>query len=109
MRRTSVSQVGVGNSTVMVHDYNLSPFNVSLSTVVTGNTTYTVQHTFDDVFAASYVAASGNWFNHDNVDLVNATTNQNDNYNFPVTASRIHATSGNGTVTLTAIQGTSGA
>lgn len=105
MRPVTVTQTGVGNSPVIALDYNAKPFNVSLSTIVTGTVVYTIQHTFDDIYAAGYNPASGNWFDHDNADLVNATANANDNYMAPVRGSRIHQTSGAGSVQLTAIQG----
>lgn len=106
MRPVSVSQTGVGNSALIVHDYLAKPFNVSLSTIVTGTVNYTIQHTFDDIYAAGYNPSAGTWYNHDNPDLVAVTTNANDNYSAPVRASRIVINSGTGSVKLTALQGT---
>ena len=91
-----------GASLPIVYDIFHDPFNVSLFCVVSGTVNYTVQHTGDDI--TNKTAASCTWFNHDNADLVNATTNQNDNFAFPVSASRVYLNSGNGTVTLTSIQ-----
>ena len=104
MRPVTISQTGVGNSAPIVHDYQQSPFNCSLSTVVSGTVNYTIQHTYDDVFSPTYNAASGNWFDNA-APLAGATANAEGSYNTPVTASRIKVNSGSGTVTLKAIQG----
>lgn len=97
-------QVGTGSSRVVGFDIFRNPFNIGFGVIVSGTVNYTVQHTFDDIEAPGYVAASGNWFNNDNSALVGATTSQDGNYYFPVRASRIVINSGNGTVTLTYIQ-----
>lgn len=108
---TSFSQIAGGSLTSgaslpVVYDIFHSPFNVSLFCVATGTVNYTVQHTGDDI--TNLGAAACTWFNHDNTDLVNATTSQNDNFAFPVTASRVFmnslGTSGTESVKLTSIQ-----
>ena len=91
-----------GASLPVVYDIFHSPFNVSLFCVVSGTVNYTIQHTGDDITNLGPNACT--WFPHDNADLVNATSNQNDNFAFPVAASRIFLNSGNGKVTLTSIQ-----
>ena len=95
-----------GNSLPVVYDIFHAPFNVSLFCVVTGGVNYTVQHTGDDI--TNLGANACTWFPHNNADLVNATSNQNDNFSFPVSASRVVinslSTSGIGSVTLTSIQ-----
>jgi hypothetical protein len=106
MRPVTVSQTGVGTSPLIVWDYMHTAIACSISTIVSGGSaTYTIQHTFDDVFASNYNPATGNWFDHDISNMVGATTNQDSNYSAPVRASRINLTSGTGTVTLTGIQG----
>lgn len=101
-QKVSTSNGSAITSTPIVYDIMHSPFNVSLFCVVTGTVNYTIQHTGDDIINLG--AANCTWFPHDNADLVGATTNQNDNFAFPVTASRILQNSGTGGVTLTAIQ-----
>lgn len=91
-----------GASLPVTYDIFHSPFNVSLFCVVSGSVNYTIQHTGDDIF--NTLPSNCTWFNHDNSDLVAATTNQNDNFAYPVTASRIFLNSGNGVVTMTSIQ-----
>lgn len=98
---TSISLASTA-STPVTYDTFHGPFNVSLFCVVTGTVSYTVQHTGDDIF--NKLPANCTWFPHDNADLVNAIANQNDNFDFPVTASRVYLNSGSGTVTLTSIQ-----
>lgn len=105
MRPVTVSQTGVGTSPLIVWDYIQTPFNASISTIVTGTVTYTIQHTFDDVFASTYTPAAGNWFDHDVANMVSATTNQDSNYSAPIRASRINQTAGTGSVSLTGLQG----
>jgi hypothetical protein len=86
----------------MVMDIHLTPFNVGFGVSVTGTVSYTVQHTFDDVFAKNFNPATATWFNHE--DLVSQTTNQDGNYAFPVRAIRLNVGSSTGTVTITLIQ-----
>lgn len=101
-RQVTSMSLTSGASLPICYDYFHSPFNVSLFCVVSGSVNYTVQHTGDDIF--NTLPANCTWFPHDNADLVAATTNQNDNFAYPVTASRVFLNSGNGTVTLTSIQ-----
>jgi hypothetical protein len=106
VRPATVSITGSGASPVIPLDYIAAPFNVTLACVASGTVNYTVQHTFSDVFAPTYSAATDTWFNHDNAVLVNATSNESDNFFFPVKGVRIQANTGNvGTVTMTALQG----
>ena len=49
MKVQTVSKTGAGNSSALVMNTNISPFNVGFGVVVSGSVTYTVQHTFDDV------------------------------------------------------------
>lgn len=106
MRPVTITQLGAGYSVPLVHDYLPVPVNISLSTVVNAPAEYTIQHTFDDIFAANYNPAIGNWFDSQDPNLVNATGNVYSVVNLPIRASRI-LNGGTGTVKLTAIQGTS--
>jgi hypothetical protein len=99
---TSIYTIASSASLAVVYDIFHSPFNVSLFCVASGTVNYTIQHTGDDI--TNLGAAACTWFNHDNSDLVNATTNQNDNFMFPVSASRIYLNSGSGNVVMTSIQ-----
>lgn len=101
MRPAVLSVTGVGNSNVYPMDLYISPANVGLAVVVTGTITYKVQYTFDDVFAASYAPASGNWFDH---PTLTGSATLNSNIAYPATGIRIITTAGTGSATLTIIQ-----
>jgi len=90
-------------------DHYVSPANIALNVVVTGSITYTVQYTFDNVFAADYDPANGNWTNHPT--LVTQTTTKDSNISYPVRGIRLispASPSSSGTATLTIIQGGGG-
>lgn len=105
MRPAVVTQSTVGRSQVIPLDYIAVPFNVSVEALVTGVVNYSIQHTFDDIFDPNYNPATGNWWNNDNPALVNATTSQVGNYQFPIRACSLLYNSGSGSVQLKAIQG----
>ena len=99
MRPITQSQTGAGSTTAVPMDHYISPFNVGFGVVVSGVVTYTVQHTFDNVFDTSVTPT---WFNHPVIAA--QTTNQDGNYAFPVTAIRLTVTAGAGTATITMVQ-----
>jgi hypothetical protein len=81
------------------------PLNVSIGVVLSAGAslTYSVQHTFDDVFAKNFDPSTATWFN--NSGLTAKTTSLDGNYNMPVTAVRLNVTSfTSGTATMTVIQ-----
>lgn len=101
--RVTVSAQEASNPIPM--DHYREPFNVSIGVAVTGTLTYTVEHTFDDVFADGYDPDAGSsvWFANDAANLQGASTSQEGNYAFPVTAIRLNVsgyTSGSATMTL---------
>lgn len=102
MRPVVLSVTGVGNSIPDPLDHYLTPFNVSLGVVVTGTITYTVQYTYDDVFAANYNPSTGNWLPHPS--LTAQTGTKDSNIAYPVRAVRLTTSAGTGTATLTVIQ-----
>lgn len=102
MRPVTKTVTGVNASAPIPLDNYISPFNVGFGVTVTGSVTYTVQHTFDDIWAKGYNPATGTWFNHP--DVASQTANADGNYAFPVTAIRLNVSSGSGSATLTAIQ-----
>jgi len=98
MRTVVLSQTNAGSTVPCPMDQYISPFNVGFGVVITsGAPTYTIEHTFDNVFAANYNPATGTWFPHPTVQ--NATTNQDGNYAFPVSAIRLTINSGTDTGT----------
>ena len=102
MRPVVYTVTGSGVSGVYPPDHYVSPFNIALSVLVSGTSNYTVQYTFDDVFAKNYDPTTGNWVDHPS--LTSQTTTKDSNIAYPVRGVRIKANSGAGTATLTAIQ-----
>lgn len=70
--------------------------------IVGGTATYTVQHTFDDVFATGFSAAAAKWYDH--ATLAAQTTDKDGNYFAFPTAIRLNVTALAGaTVTMTLV------
>jgi hypothetical protein len=97
MKLQTVSRTGVGSSSSLVMNTNISPFNVGFGVVVTGTVNYTVQHTFDDP-AVGFTT----WFSHPTI--ASQAANADGNYAFPVTGIKVLVNSGSGTATLNLIQ-----
>ena len=101
MRPIVLSKTGTGASSVAAMDTYRNPFNVGIGVVSPdGSTTYSIQHTFDNVLNSS---ATPTWFDHVST-ATPVSGNINLNYAFPATAIRINVTGGTGTVTATIIQ-----
>jgi hypothetical protein len=90
MRPISVTVLGVAVSAPIPLDIYANPTTVALGVVMVGGATYTVQHTFDDVFALGYVPASGTWFDHPVLDGLGVSSDGN--YGFPPRAIRLNVT-----------------
>ena len=75
-----------------------TPFNVGFGVVISGDPTYTVQHTFDNPWTTTVPV----WFDHPTVS--GEVANADGNYAFPVAAIKVAVTAGTGTATLTVIQ-----
>jgi len=99
MRRITETVTGVGISPVLPLDFRAQIFNVGFGCVITGTATYSVQHTFDDIYNP---AITPTWFNNATVSAV--STNQDGNYAFPVSAIRLNVTASTGSVTINILQ-----
>lgn len=97
MKQQTVSQTGVGSSSAIVVNTNISPVNIGFGVVVTGTVNYTVQHTFDDP-----ATGFSTWFSHPTV--ASQTANADGNYAFPVTGVKVLVNSGTGSASLKLIQ-----
>ncbi len=97
MKQQTVAQTGVGSSTAIVVNTNISPVNIGFGVTVSGTVTYSVQHTFDDP-AVGFTT----WFSHPTIAA--KTDNQDGNYAFPVTGIKLLVTANGGTATLKLIQ-----
>lgn len=99
MRPITLTVSGVAVSPTVPMDFRAQNFNVGFGCEITGTATYTVQHTFDDVFNPAITPV---WFNHAFVN--GATTNQDGNYAFPIRAMRLNVTASTGSVTINILQ-----
>lgn len=97
MKLQTVSKTGVGSSSALVMNTNVSPFNVGFGVIVTGTVNYTIQHTFDDP-AVGFTT----WFSHPTIASLAA--NADGNYAFPVTGIKVLVNSGDGTAQLKLVQ-----
>ena len=97
MRAQTVSKTDTGSSSALVMNTNISPFNVGFGVTVSGNVTYSVQHTFDDPGVGFTT-----WFSHPTI--ASKTDAQDGNYAFPVTGIKLLVSSGNGTATMSVLQ-----
>jgi hypothetical protein len=89
----------------MILDNRQAPFNVGLAVVLSSGAslTYSVEHTFDDVFSPSFNPATAKWFSH--AVLASKTESLDGNYAYPVMAVRLNVTSyTGGSATMTVIQ-----
>lgn len=105
MRRQEITVSSATSSNPVVVDYRAQVFNIGIGCVLSAGAdlTYTVQHTYDDLYAAGYNPATGNWFNHS--VLVNRTTNAESDYISPITAVRLTVTAWtSGSVTAVFLQ-----
>ena len=100
MRPKSVSVTGVADSNPIPMDWRAENFGVSIGVSNPSGNTFTVQHTFDDI----YNVAAGSWVWHDHDSMAASTaTSLDGNYAFPIRAVRIRSTVGAGVVTMTLI------
>jgi hypothetical protein len=102
MRPKTLTVTGTGVSNVYVPDRNTTPFAIGMGAVVSATATYTVQHTFDDVFSRTFDPATATWFSHPT--LVNQSANADSNYAFPVRGIRLNVSASTGSVSLTIVQ-----
>lgn len=101
MRPQVIQLSSSGPSAWIPLDYKQSPFNVGFGVVVNGTATYSIEHTFDDIFDSTITPTA-----FPNSIVVSKTTNADGNYAYPIRAVRLNVTSyTSGTVTLTLLQG----
>jgi hypothetical protein len=97
--RSIKTQTGVGSSDWIPVDFEQCPFGIGFGAVVTGTPSYSIEHTFDDVFGTDTPTA------FTNILGTGLTTNQDGNYAFNVSGVRVTIASGTGSVVLTLLQG----
>lgn len=97
---TVTATIAVPNSATVVIDHLAENFAVGFGVVRTGDCTYKVQHTFDDIFNPSVTPT---WFDH--ASVTGKTANSDGNYAFPVRGIRVAITAGTtGTAVMTVLQ-----
>jgi hypothetical protein len=104
-RPVRVTVSSAASSAVIPLSLNADPFNVGIGCDVSAGAslTYTVQHTFDDVFSPTFNPSTATWFS--NSVIVSQTADRDGNYAYPVTAVRLTVTAWtSGSVTMTVIQ-----
>lgn len=98
MTPITISQTGVGRSTVVAVDNFANPFNIGLYAVLTGTATYNIEISPDDPMDAGYVAANATWLAAPSFSALTATTVNA--MTVPAKAISINITAGTGTLTL---------
>ena len=102
MRPITVTVTGIGVSAPIPMDYNTNTFSVGVGCKISATATYTVEHTFDDVYAPGFNPATATWMPNTGLTAKNAIADGN--YAYPVRAVRLNAAANSGTVTMTVIQ-----
>lgn len=102
MRPVVITQTGAGQSTAVPLDLYLTPFNVSLSTIVNGTVAYGIEYTFDDPFNPP--TGGLDWTVVGDIPTGTIAAGYATISNSPVRAVRINQASGSGSVTLTVNQ-----
>jgi len=105
MRPVRVTVGAEGASAPIPLDHYQGPFNVGIGVVLSSGATltYSVEHTFDDIFAADFDASTATWFANSGLGAKQASLDGN--YAFPVRAVRLNVTAyTDGTATMTVIQ-----
>lgn len=103
MRPVRLSISAAGSTPPVLLDTYQDPFNVGIGVVLsnTPNMTFTVEHTFDDVYANNFNPATATWL----ASSITGTASTTGNYAYPVTAVRLTiAPYTAGTATMTVIQ-----
>lgn len=91
---------GPGVTPWIATDIAQTPFNVGFGAVVTGTVSYSIEHTFDDIYNPLVTPTA-----FTNVLGVGLAANKDGNYAAPVAGIRVNVASGTGSVTLTVLQG----
>lgn len=100
MRRIVQTVTGAATGATIEINFNNAVVGIGFACVVAGTVNYTVNHTYDDVFAA----VPPTWFPHGVANMVNATSNQESNFIIPISGMQLVINSGTGSVTITILQ-----
>lgn len=103
MRRVVSKLTAVSAGPWLPVDGDALPPVIGMGVVISGTGTYTIEHTFDDVFNPAVTPVA---FPH--AVLVGQVANKDGSYSFPVAAIRLNVSAVAGSVTLTLLQGLKG-
>jgi hypothetical protein len=92
-----------GKSVPIILSHYLNPFSVGIGVTLSGTASYSVEYTYDDIFAASFDANTAQWFTMSGL-AVGTNASKDGVLSIPVTAVRLNAASLNGTLTMTVLQ-----
>lgn len=101
MRPTTVTVTGIGVSTPIVMERGTAPSNASVGVKISATATYTVEYTYDDVFASTFTPAGATWFPL--AAMSAKTANADGNFAFPPMACRLNVSASTGTATMVLI------
>jgi hypothetical protein len=99
MRTITISQTGVGVSSICRINYLIPNAQFNAMAIVTGTATYTIQYTSDDIDADSFNPSTADWYTFGTA-AVNSTVSQIFASNMMHSGIRINITSGTGTVVV---------
>jgi hypothetical protein len=100
--RKTLSAAG-STTPIPVDLYPYTAISVAVILAASSTLTYTVEHTYDDVFAQGFDPATATWF--PNADLAGDTANGESRYLSPVTAIRLRISSySSGSATIVVLQ-----
>lgn len=99
MRPVEYTLTGVQNGAPIVIDRYVAPTNIGIGVDIGGTITFSVQHTFDDVFDPNVTPL---WFNHPTLNGLSADSDGN--YASPPFAVRLITTAGTGTARIRLLQ-----
>jgi hypothetical protein len=102
MRPKKITVTGVATSNWIPVDYRQDPCNIGIACqVVSGTATYSVEHTYDDIFDATVTPVA-----YQHAVLAAQTTSKDGAYTTPIRAVRLNITGGaSPVVSMTVIQG----
>jgi hypothetical protein len=85
-------------------DFEATPYDIGIGVVIPAGSsaTYTVEHTFDDVFANNFNPTTATWLPH--ATLSGRTTTADGNYAYPITAVRLNVAAVTGQVVFNVLQ-----
>jgi len=99
MRPVRLTVTGVGVSAPIPVDQYIGSTAIALAAIISATATYTIEHTFDDVFAEGFNPATATWFGTPGFDGPE-TTDQDGTIVSPPSAIRLNVSASTGSVEI---------